>query len=604
MVECRLRKRMTDLGIETPEAYLEHLRLHELDEGRVLTSLLTTHHTYFFREYPHFQFLQTAGLAEVAALARARKQDVLRVLSAGCSRGQEAYSLAMFLELELARVAPGMRFEILGIDIDPDSIHFAKNGVYRWDEVKEIPLAYRSDHLVRGTGKISEFVKVRDSLKKTCSFEAHNLLKVASALNGQSFDLIFCRNVFIYFSPEQVERTVSELMAHLRPGGFIFTGIAESLSGTGLKLASRGPSIYQDAASAPAPGPARPLAQVHALPVKVRTPAAQTPAPSVATAEVWRVLCVDDSPTILQLLKQILTPETGFEVVATAANGAEAAEVLTRTPVDVMTLDIHMPVQNGIEYLEKHLARPDHPPVVMMSSVSREDASLGARSLELGASDFIEKPKLSQIKAHADEVRIKLRSAIAHRAQRGAAPVLSLDQAFKKRRVIQNASRGLQIAVLRPGDLGRLKSVTRYGTGEQPPLVIFTPGTDTILEAWIEKLKADSYSPRLLDSGATPSKLETDMIYLAPFDGPGGFEKLREASEARPTAIWVFGDHSQAVLDPISRWQGAQVIVEDLGQEEQPHHAGLQLRIRALEYVPLTSFEYLSEKFFSEKLGQ
>src|SRR5690606_29906934 len=101
-----------------------------------------------------------------------------------------------------------------------------------------------------------------------------------------------------------------------------------------------------------------------------------------------KVMCVDDSPVVLKLLKKIISSQHGFEVVATANNGAEAVDMLKKHEVDLMTLDIHMPVMDGVSYLEKNF-KHGHPPVVMLSSVTEEGTGPSMRCLELGASDYV-----------------------------------------------------------------------------------------------------------------------------------------------------------------------------------------------------------------------
>ena len=110
-----------------------------------------------------------------------------------------------------------------------------------------------------------------------------------------------------------------------------------------------------------------------------------------------KVLCVDDSKIILSLLKKIFSGNDGFEVVGTAENGQEAEEFLKHNKVDVMTLDIHMPIMDGLSYLKKNYNQ-SHPPVVIVSSVSREDAFKAMEGLRLGASDYIEKPSLEDFR--------------------------------------------------------------------------------------------------------------------------------------------------------------------------------------------------------------
>jgi two-component system chemotaxis response regulator CheB len=137
------------------------------------------------------------------------------------------------------------------------------------------------------------------------------------------------------------------------------------------------------------------------------------------------VLVVDDSTSIQAVLKQVLGKDRGFEVVGTAANGIEAAKLLRTLEVDAMTLDIHMPGQGGVDYLKANFSRA-HPPVVMVSSVDREEADLAHKCLTIGASDYVEKPTLANMGERGEELRNKIRAALRHRQHRGLRPPLQL----------------------------------------------------------------------------------------------------------------------------------------------------------------------------------
>ncbi len=390
MVRSRLTRRIAQLGLSNEAEYFAHLQRNTEAEIAALVSLLTTHHTYFFREFSHFEYLERAGLERVARAALNRSDKTLRVWSAACSRGHEVYSLAMFLSYHLPRISPDLSYEILGTDIDPESVAIAKNGVYRWDELKDAPLRYMGAHWARGTGEISDFVKAKASIKSKCRFEALNLLHLQDDTAARPFDLIFCRNVFIYFNPTQTKEITRHLLKRLPPHGLFFVGISESLSNMGLPLSIVGPSIYAVPTTMPA----------GVAPVAI--PASQP--------QILKVLCVDDSPTILAMLKRVLTPDKGFEVVATAINPIEAAKLLKEISVDALTMDIHMPEQTGLEYLERNF-NESHPPVVMVSTVSRDDPEVAAKCLRAGASDYIEKPTLATLGERGNEIRSKLWSA-------------------------------------------------------------------------------------------------------------------------------------------------------------------------------------------------
>jgi chemotaxis protein methyltransferase CheR len=387
MVESRLQKRSMDLGLPTLEEYAEHYQANRNDETQALVSLLTTHHTYFFREFSHFEYIETQALQKIVADIRKRGDRKLRVWSAACSRGQEVYSLGMFLDYHLKIIAPEISWEILGSDVDPESVNIAKNGVYRFDEIKKSPMNYLASHWARGTGDIANFVKSKKSLRDHCSFKATNLMNLAEYPKGYKFDIIFCRNVFIYFTPEQVKTISQNLLSCLTDAGYFFVGISESLNGSSLKIANLGPSIYQKLIGEKAlgKGPAEFGAGSAKSEVLRLTPQRIE---RVEPAKPLRVLCVDDSPSIHALLKQILNEKDGFEIVGKAMNGIQAGEFLKTNTVDVVTLDIHMPGQSGLEYLEKNF-RSGHPATIVISSVSREDSSIAFRALELGASTLL-----------------------------------------------------------------------------------------------------------------------------------------------------------------------------------------------------------------------
>ena len=405
MVKARVTRRMLALGMDQPAAYLAHLSAHEAEERTALVSLLTTHHTYFFREFDQLRLLIERVVPAAVESLQKRGRRHLRIWSMACSRGHEVYSLAMLLHRHLPTIAPGFTFEIFGTDVDPESVAVAAAGVYRYDEIKEVPALYLDNHFSRGTGAIASFVKARASLRQVSRFAVANLLELDRAEVGGSFDVLFCRNVFIYFNDQQIRAIANSMVRHLSEHGALFIGLSESLGNLGVPLTYLGQSLYVR--------PESPLAR--------RSTPASLKASSQQAAPVLRVLAVDDSPTVVAILKAVLTRENGFEVVATAANGKEAAELLKRHAVDVMTLDVHMPELDGPGYLEAHF-RPGHPPVVMVSAIERDDIGRGKRCLSLGASDYVEKPDASNLVERGEELRTKLRCAYEARNNATPAP--------------------------------------------------------------------------------------------------------------------------------------------------------------------------------------
>ena len=170
MVETRLGRRLAQLKLKNLDEYHTYLTENFNVESRALISLLTTHHTFFFREFLHFKFLEDQAFDKLVEVARTRPDKTIRIWSAACSRGQEVYSLAMFFDKLLRERAPDVKYQILGTDVDIESVKWAQNGVYNKNEIKEVPLAYLTNNWARGTGKIADFVKVKDVLKSRCKF--------------------------------------------------------------------------------------------------------------------------------------------------------------------------------------------------------------------------------------------------------------------------------------------------------------------------------------------------------------------------------------------------------------------------------------------------
>lgn len=576
MVVSRLQKRLLELSLHSMEEYLEYVRANQETESPKLIGLLTTHHTYFFREFIHFEHLKTHALPAMAAELKQRPDRKLRVWSAAGSRGQEAYSLAMFLSLHLKAIDPTLDFEILASDVDPESVEIGKNGVYSYDEIKEAPLALLGEHWTRGTGQISNYVKAKASLRSKIRFETMNLLELP-AHTGPKFDLIFCRNVFIYFNAAQIKKSTNDLLKRLSPQGTLFLGISETLNGLDLPVRLLGPSIYRHPEARP-PASAAPATR----PVLREAPPAPRP---------FRVLCVDDSSSILSLMKQILKKEEGFEIVATAKDGLEAAKAIAAGGIDLVTLDIHMPNLDGVEYLRKHY-RPGHPPVVMVTSVSRSNSDLALEALRLGAVDYVEKPSLSNLPEKADELRTKLRCAADAAGTGASVNTLTLDRSFQTPEAIQDPAQKLRLFFFPFSLKSRFLQVFRTFSGPQPPIALWIEGASEALPRIAERLSQDCGVP--IECRDDPKgELAPGKVYL--FDLERSFDGFRELHQGKATSILVFGETTKKAADRILSWSGAQLLIEDRGPGK-PH----PLAEAASNVVPLTSFGYESSAFFAK----
>ncbi len=403
MIENRLKSRMSKLSLRAFNDYLSYLLENKEAETEALVSLLTTHHTYFFREFSQFEFILNRKLREIITTAEKREDKKIRVWSAACSTGQEVYSLAMFLDYHLKYLAPHLNFEVWGTDIDIESVEASINGVYRTNELNKSPAMYLGQHWIQGKENVRDFSKVRDSLKSKCHFTTLNLLQASEFRKNEKFDLIFCRNVFIYFNSQQIEAISAKLLAKLDPAGSLVLGVSESLQGLNLAVETVGPSVYQECGGADKP-------RKMTLPTYAR-----------ASDKILDILCVDDSTTIHALLGAVLTSEHGFRIKHKAMNGEEALKLLVTEKYDAITLDLHMPMIDGLEFLTR---RKDKTPVIVVSAISRDDDSIAKKAMALGALDYVEKPTKENLVNSGNEIRSKIKTILKQLYNNGgAAPI-------------------------------------------------------------------------------------------------------------------------------------------------------------------------------------
>ncbi|HEU4993742.1 MAG TPA: protein-glutamate O-methyltransferase CheR [Gemmatimonadaceae bacterium] len=248
LVARRLNARLRMLGVERLGDYVKLVRADESGaECVTLLDLIATNETHFFRERAHFDFLESTvfprWIAEASAGARPR---VIRAWSAACSTGQEPFSLAMQM-LETLPPEHGWRIEIEATDIDTQALELAERAEWPVEKAKEIPQRYLQRFMLRGTGPQDGWMRAMRELRQVVRFSRLNLNEKYYAVPGK-FDLIFCRNVLIYFSPESRAAVIERLADRLVPGGLLFVGHAESLHGHRARLRAILPTVYSRAA--------------------------------------------------------------------------------------------------------------------------------------------------------------------------------------------------------------------------------------------------------------------------------------------------------------------------------------------------------------------
>ena len=237
LVKARLMKRLNALGLDTFEAYLDYVE-HEPSRQELSTMIdvLTTNKTSFFREQQHFDYFRQRIVPELQA-----SRQPVRLWSAGCSTGQESYSLAITLR-ETMPDLDRRDVRILATDLSTQVLQQARQAVYEEDVLADVPQALRRKYFVLVRQAPIPAYEVVDKVRRLVQFARLNLMQ-QWPMHGP-FDLILCRNVMIYFDKPTQERLVNRFWQLLRPGGHLFIGHSESLSGISHPYHYIQPAIY------------------------------------------------------------------------------------------------------------------------------------------------------------------------------------------------------------------------------------------------------------------------------------------------------------------------------------------------------------------------
>jgi two-component system chemotaxis response regulator CheB len=357
VIVTNVRRRMHVVGAGTIPDYLAFASEDD-GEFQHLISALTIHTTSWFREAPHFDALERDLLKEGSALSRRR----YRALSAACSTGEEAYTLALVLESIRERF-PGFEYEISGSDVDLVSVKRSANALYSVDAIKQIPHRFHR-FLLKGQGKHEGQFSLSKEIRKRCSFKTNNLKEFQSP-QGLQYDFVLCRNVLIYFSPADVDTIVKKLLSIVTPSGVLCVGHSEALDHTKYQLRPLGNARY--------------------------SPFPKGGQTSTTNGEIT-VLVVDDSATVRASLLKLLSRS---KLKATAvASADEATKFLQLNQVDLITLDLHMPGVSGQTWLRSQRAAGMRTPVSIISGASPAEAIEVLGALESGAQDYIDKASI------------------------------------------------------------------------------------------------------------------------------------------------------------------------------------------------------------------
>lgn len=228
LLESRLQRRISFLGLKSYEEYFSLLKRNQnSDEKRYFYEAITINETFFFRNQPQLDALASKILPEIIQKKISLNKNRIRIWSAACSSGEEAYSIAMVFQDLLKPKYPNIEIEIIGTDISYAVIETAKSGVYKEYSVRNIPPYYLKKYF-KINGNTFE---VNPEIKQMVTFKILNLYDDVSMKTMTNFDVIFCANVLIYFDTASKIKVVSHLYNSLNRGGYLFIGYSETLQG-------------------------------------------------------------------------------------------------------------------------------------------------------------------------------------------------------------------------------------------------------------------------------------------------------------------------------------------------------------------------------------
>jgi chemotaxis protein methyltransferase CheR len=246
----RLARRLRLLGLNGMQEYYVLLsQPDQLHERAVMIDYITTNETHFFREPRHFDFLLQHVFPRWQQEAAAGQRTThLRIWSAGCSTGEEPYSLAMLL-LKHFPAEQGWNCEVLATDISTRVLEKARSAIYSIEKSKDIPPDLLRAYMLKGRGEHKGAMKASPELHRIVRFARVNLHADSYPLTD-SFDLIFCRNVLIYFDQESKEKVIGGIVRHLSPSGLLVVGHSEHLGAIAPNLKTIAPTIHALAGAA------------------------------------------------------------------------------------------------------------------------------------------------------------------------------------------------------------------------------------------------------------------------------------------------------------------------------------------------------------------
>lgn len=241
MLQSRLHKRLRDLNMTSFKAYIDHVfSANGQEEVIHMMDVVSTNKTDFFREPAHFDFLSQYALP---SYIQSNRNKSLKVWSAGCSSGEEPYTLAIVFS-EFTEKYPGFSYSIYATDISTRVLRTAINAVYKEDRVAQVPMSIKRKYMLRSKDRQNPTVRIVPKLRRQVNFQRLNLMDKSYNVY-EDFDMVFCRNVLIYFDRDTQEQVINKLCTKLKPNGYFFLGHSESITNMRVPLKQIKPTIFQ-----------------------------------------------------------------------------------------------------------------------------------------------------------------------------------------------------------------------------------------------------------------------------------------------------------------------------------------------------------------------
>ncbi|MDH5381408.1 MAG: protein-glutamate O-methyltransferase [Cyclobacteriaceae bacterium] len=241
MLEGRLQKRLRHWGFKSFNEYCDFVFSEKGQEAEVIhmIDVVSTNKTDFFRESAHFDYMTN----EILPLYKEKGVNQIDIWSSACSSGEEPYTIAMVMNEFNDNNKAYLKYNILCSDISTDILSKAKQGIYRLERIENIPLAMKRKYFLKSKDTQNPTVRVVPELRKKMSFTRLNLMDPKYNVPTK-YDIIFCRNVLIYFDWETQEKVINKLCEQLKPGGYFFLGHSESAINKNVPLKQIRPTVF------------------------------------------------------------------------------------------------------------------------------------------------------------------------------------------------------------------------------------------------------------------------------------------------------------------------------------------------------------------------